>query len=501
MGTKVLGRAQATAGQMAAYLLAVNPAPQVSMAVKDFCQLFLDTAAKEGVRGDALFAQSCKETGNFTFRGTVKPGQNNFAGLGTTDPATPGASFPDAATGILAQAQHAKAYATKGPLSCPCVDPRYGLLVKYGKAGTAQHWEELGGKWAVPGYDTKKYKSLQEANDAGDSYGYQVVKILDKVLGMPKKEGGTHVSNSPLVTHTNISPNKTSPRNHAIDTLTIHCFVGQVTAKRGCEVFRSKSRQASCNYVVGHDGSIGLCVEEKDRSWCSSNRANDMRAITFEVASDTKHPYAVTDKALSALIDLIVDICRRNGKTKVLWFADKDKTLAYDPKPDEMVMTVHRWFAAKACPGDYLYGKHGYVADEVNKRLGSAQGATATPSGPQEAPSYVTVRKRDTLSGIGRELGLDWREIAAANGLKHPYTIRVGQKLTLPCKASLPAYYPAYQGKAATLYSALTSLGIPAGYDSRQKIAAANGISAYANTARQNAQLYDLLVAGALKRA
>lgn len=188
MGTKVLGRAQATAGQMAAYLLAVNPAPQVSMAVKDFCQLFLDTAAREGVRGDALFAQSCKETGNFTFRGTVKPGQNNFAGLGTTDPATPGASFPDAATGILAQAQHAKAYATKGPLSCPCVDPRYGLLVKYGKAGTAQHWEELGGKWAVPGYDTKKYKSLQEANDAGDSYGYQVVKILDKVLGMPKRK-------------------------------------------------------------------------------------------------------------------------------------------------------------------------------------------------------------------------------------------------------------------------------------------------------------------------
>lgn len=192
-------------------------------------------------------------------------------------------------------------------------------------------------------------------------------------------------SNSPLVTYTKISPNRTSPRNHAIDTLTVHCFVGQVTAKRGCEVFQNHSRQASCNYVVGHDGSIGLCVEEKDRSWCSSNRANDMRAITFEVASDTKSPYAVTDKALNALIDLIVDICKRNGKTKVLWFADKNKTLAYNPKSNEMVMTVHRWFVAKACPGDYLYERHGYIADEVNKRLGNVQNAAVKPSEPQKA--------------------------------------------------------------------------------------------------------------------
>lgn len=383
--TKICGKSVATAEQMAAYLLSVNPTPKISMDVRDFCQLFLDVAAKEGVRGDALFAQSCKETGNFNFRGTVKPEQNNFAGLGATDQNTPGASFPDAATGILAQAQHAKAYATKEPLSCLCVDPRYHLLVRYGKTGTAEHWEELGGKWAVLGYDTKKYKSLKEADDAQDSYGYQIIGILNKILSIPKN-GGTTMSNSPLATYTKISPNKTSPRNHAIDTLTIHCFVGQVTAKRGCEVFQSKSRQASCNYVVGKDGDIGLCVEEKDRSWCSSNRANDMRAITFEVASDTKHPYAVTDKTLNALIDLIVDVCRRNGKTKVLWFADKNKTLAYEPKSNEMRMTVHRWFAAKACPGDYLYNKHKYIADEVNKRLGSSQSTPVTPPGTQEHP-------------------------------------------------------------------------------------------------------------------
>lgn len=195
--TKILGQAVATADQMAAYLLSVNSMPRIGMDAKEFCQLFLDTAAREGVRGDALFAQSCKETGNFAFKGTVKPSQNNFAGLGTTDANTPGAIFPNAATGILAQAQHAKAYATKDALSCPCVDPRYNILVQYGKIGTAPNWEDLGGKWAVPGYDTKKYKSLQEANDAGDSYGCHIVNILDKILSIPKGKNASE--NKPII--------------------------------------------------------------------------------------------------------------------------------------------------------------------------------------------------------------------------------------------------------------------------------------------------------------
>lgn len=202
-------------------------------------------------------------------------------------------------------------------------------------------------------------------------------------------------TNSPLVTYKKISPNKTSPRNHAIDTLTIHCFVGQVTAQKGCEAFQNKSKKASCNYVVGYDGSVGLCVEEKDRSWCSSNRANDMRAITFEVASDTKHPYKVTDAALNALIELIVDICKRNGKKKILWFADENKTLAYSPKADEMVMTVHRWFAAKACPGDYLYNLHNQIAAEVNRRIGNAnQTDISLQNNPFEEP--ITNVKKGT---------------------------------------------------------------------------------------------------------
>lgn len=182
------------------------------------------------------------------------------------------------------------------------------------------------------------------------------------------------MGNSPLISCTNISPNKNSPRNKPIDRITIHCVVGQCTAERIGEIFQNTARQASCNYGIGKDGRIILVVDEKDRSWCSSSGANDHRAITFEVASDTTHPYAVTDAALQSTINLCEDICRRYGKTKLLWFGDKDKTLNYTPAADEMVLTVHRWFAAKACPGDYLYSRHGMIAQEVTRRLATKEG-------------------------------------------------------------------------------------------------------------------------------
>lgn len=174
------------------------------------------------------------------------------------------------------------------------------------------------------------------------------------------------MSNSSLVSFTRISPNKTSPRDHKIDTITIHCVVGQLSVESLGATFADSSRQASSNYGIGPDGRIGMYVEEKDRSWCSSNRANDQRAITIEVASDTTHPYAVTDAAYKALIDLLVDICQRNKIGKLLW--KNDKTLI--GQVDKQNMTVHRWFSPKECPGEYLFSRHAQIADEVNKRLG-----------------------------------------------------------------------------------------------------------------------------------
>lgn len=184
-------------------------------------------------------------------------------------------------------------------------------------------------------------------------------------------------TNSPLVTYKRITNNKTSPRNRAIDTITIHCIVGQWTAKQGCDYFATTDRECSANYVVGKDGSIGLSVEEKDRSWCSSSSSNDHRAITIEVASDTAHPYAVTDEAYNALIKLVADICKRNGIKKLLWKADKSLI----GQVDKQNMTVHRWFANKSCPGEYLYSRHSDIAAKVNALLGDSAGETAqTPT-------------------------------------------------------------------------------------------------------------------------
>ena len=177
------------------------------------------------------------------------------------------------------------------------------------------------------------------------------------------------MSNSPLVDYVKISPNKNSPRNHKIDTITPHCVVGQLSVEQIGAVFAPVSRQASSNYGIGPDGRIGMYVEEKDRSWCSSNAANDHRAITIEVASDMTDPYAITDKAYKALVDLCVDICKRNDIKELKWKADKSLI----GKPEEQNITVHRWFANKACPGDYIYDRLGQIADEVNARLnGSA---------------------------------------------------------------------------------------------------------------------------------
>jgi len=177
----------------------------------------------------------------------------------------------------------------------------------------------------------------------------------------------SELSNSSLVSFTKISPNKSSPRNHAIDTITIHCVVGQCNVETLGNVFASATRQASSNYGVGPDGRVGMYVEEKDRSWCSSSSSNDNRAITIEVASDTTSPYAVTDAALAGLIKLCADICKRNGISKLVWSTDKNQRINH---LNGCNMTVHRDYANKSCPGEYLYGKHAYIAAEVNKLLG-----------------------------------------------------------------------------------------------------------------------------------
>ena len=199
-------------------------------------------------------------------------------------------------------------------------------------------------------------------------------------------------TNSPLVAYTKLSPNHSGQRTHSIDRITPHCVVGQATAERICECFISPDRQASCNYGIGTDGRVSLCVEEKNRSWCSSSRENDQRAITIECASDTSAPYAMNSKVYESLVKLCTDICQRNGKKKLLWFADKAKTLNYTPKVDEMVLTVHRWFANKSCPGDWLYSRLSDLAAKVTAALGSTP-MEADPAPEPAKEELYRVRK------------------------------------------------------------------------------------------------------------
>lgn len=246
------------------------------------------------------------------------------------------------------------------------------------------------------------------------------------------------MSNSPLVSYTKISPNKTSPRNHKIDTVTIHCVVGQCSVETLGNIFAPTSRQASANYGIGVDGRVGMYVEEKDRSWCSSNAANDHRAVTIEVASDTTEPYAVNAKAYAALIDLLVDICQRNGITKLVWSTNKADRVNHK---NGCNMTVHRDYANKSCPGTYLYERHAQIASEVNKRLGS----TTTSPEPEKPSTDVQGAFK-----VG--------DIVEFKGYKHYSTANASKGSSVkPCRAKVTQVYKT--GKHPYHVRAVNSLG------------------------------------------
>lgn len=206
-------------------------------------------------------------------------------------------------------------------------------------------------------------------------------------------------TNSKLVNYTKISPNRTENRNHTIDTVTIHCAVGQVSVQTLGEIFAPESRKASSNYGIGYDGSIGMYVEEKDRSWCSSSAPNDHRAITIEVACDPTAPYAINGKAYASLINLLVDICERNNIKKLRWRGDKSLV----GQVNKQNMTVHRWFSATECPGEYLYSRMGAIAAEVNKQLSPKTTTTST-----ETNKYYMIKVTASALNVRKGPGMNY---------------------------------------------------------------------------------------------
>lgn len=250
-------------------------------------------------------------------------------------------------------------------------------------------------------------------------------------------------TNSPLVTYTNLTKNKTTNRNHEIDTITIHCYVGQVTAKQGCDYFATTNRQCSANYVVGHDGSIGLSVEEKNRAWTSggvdkngnaikvngiSGADNDHRAVTIEVACDAKAPYTVTSAAYDALIKLIADICKRNNIKELKWKGDKSLV----GQVDKQNMTVHRWFAATECPGDHLYKKHSDIAAKVNALLKPKK--TTTTKAKFAKGDKVKVKKAVTYDGKAFKTYYDVYDVLDVKDDR--VVIGIGKTITAAVKAT-----------------------------------------------------------------
>lgn len=216
-------------------------------------------------------------------------------------------------------------------------------------------------------------------------------------------------TNSSLVDCTVLSPNHSGQRTHEIDVIIPHVVVGQLTAEGIGYYFDDPSTESSCNYAIGTEGRVCLVVDEANRSWCSSNRAIDQRGVTIECASDKTHPYAVNDTVYNKLINLCVDICKRNGKTKLLWFADKDKTLDYLENhiaKNEMVIAVHRWFANKECPGEYLYNRLGELAAEVTRRLGN---------GSATKIQYTKYSKEEFIEKVA----------AVVNAIREEYDIKV----------------------------------------------------------------------------
>lgn len=182
------------------------------------------------------------------------------------------------------------------------------------------------------------------------------------------------MSNSALVTYTRLSPNHSGRRTHAIDTITPHYVAGYASVETLGEIFASPSRRASSNYGIGYDGRIALYVDECNRSWCSSSAANDQRAITIECANymdnTDDHMYGqLPDATWNSLVELCVDICKRNNKTRLVYRGQADYSGLTDT---DMLLTKHCWFADTDCPGPWFTSQFDRLAREVSNLLSGA---------------------------------------------------------------------------------------------------------------------------------
>lgn len=240
---------------------------------------------------------------------------------------------------------------------------------------------------------------------------------------------------------------------HIVDTITIHCTAGNksTSAKATVDYWTNNGIDASAQYVVGGDGSVCQNVLETDRAWTTGGMTasqmkrlgrnyetgsmNDYHSITIEVASNTSGT-EVTDAALNKTIDLVTDICKRHGKTKAIWFGDNaEKMVNYEPASNEMKFTWHRWFAQKACPGQYIMDHMQYIIDTVNARLSTKP--TSTPTTQTVSKNFYRVR-------------LSWSDAKSQIGAYKVYDNAIAE-----CKKH--AGYSVYDSNGNCVYSAASA--------------------------------------------
>lgn len=326
----IIGKSECTASQMAQYLISKNPNSRPW--ALEYAKLYIEEGEAEGVRGDGAWYQSCKETGNFKFNsGTaVTFDQNNFCGLGVTKKGMKGHSFETPRLGIRAQIQHLKGYATTAPLKNPCIDPRYKYITK----GCAPRFEDLAGKWAVPGYNTNLASSLEDAMNKGIGYGFDIIAGINTMKSLvvtdsTLNEGDKQMSNYTLKTNLADKSNYGSSRIAS----SIKYIVWHYTANDGDtdeangKYFNSPNRNASAHYFVDDD-SITQSVPDNYVAWSvGGNRyanykttggaklygiAKNANTLNIELCDTQKNgKYNVSDKTLSNAIALTKDLMKK----------------------------------------------------------------------------------------------------------------------------------------------------------------------------------------------
>lgn len=211
------------------------------------------------------------------------------------------------------------------------------------------------------------------------------------------------MSYSPLTVYYNKSPYYNSRNGNKIQGFAVHCYVGQVGVQRGVDGFKNRpeGREASANYVIAYDGEIGCALDDELRSWCTSDKV-DEKVITIECASDSTDPYAITDKCYESLIALLADRCKAYGIKKLAFANDAEYGRARKFSENYQNIVCHRWYDAKACPGNYIMGllTSGKICSDVNAILDGEQPA---PVPPQPEPEYDWCKAELRILGIGDE--------------------------------------------------------------------------------------------------